>query len=52
MRPSALRRADVARQQQAVEDVLQGLEQLRKKNKASRSSILLLPGITDDSVSS
>lgn len=39
MRPSTLRRADVVRQQQAVDDILKGLEQLRKKNDTSTFGI-------------
>jgi hypothetical protein len=39
MRPNTLRRADVVRQQQAVDDVLEGLEQLKKKNETSTSDM-------------
>ena len=41
MRPSTLRRADVVRQQRAVDDVLEGLDQLKKKNEASACNALL-----------
>ena len=51
MRPSTLRRADVVRQQQAVDDILGGLEQLRKKNEASTSGMLSSFGIADHYVS-
>jgi len=40
MRPSTLRRADVVQQQQAVDDVLEGLDQLRKKNEAGTRDML------------
>jgi len=40
MRPSTLRRADVVQQQQAVDDVLEGLDQLRKKNEAGMCDML------------
>ena len=39
IRPSTLRRADVFRQQQVVDDVLEGLDQLRKKNEASMCDV-------------
>jgi hypothetical protein len=52
MRPNALRRAGVVRQQQAVDDILEGLEQLRKKNEAGTSGTRLPRGITNDGVSS
>ncbi|KAF9787866.1 UV radiation resistance protein/autophagy-related protein 14 [Thelephora terrestris] len=42
MRPTTLRRADVVRQQQAVDVVLEGLEQLRKKNEATKERIQTL----------
>lgn len=45
MRPNTLRRADAARQQQAVDDVLEGLEHLRKKNEASTSDMPPSPGV-------
>ena len=51
MRPSTLRRADVVRQQQAVDDVLEGLDQLRKKNEASTPDVLLQLGAADYNVS-
>lgn len=48
MRPSTLRRADVVRQQQAVDDVLEGLEQLKKKNEASTFELFPSLGIAND----
>jgi hypothetical protein len=50
MRPNTLRRADVVRQQQAVDDVLEGLEQLKKKNEASTSDIPPSHGVLDHRV--
>jgi hypothetical protein len=52
MRPNALRRAGVVRQQQAVDDILEGLEQLRKKNEASMSGTRPPLGIPNDNVTS
>ena len=51
MRPRTLRRADVIRQQRGVEDVLEGLDQLRKKNEASTRDTLPQLGVTDYNVS-
>ena len=51
MRPSTLRRADVVQQQQAVDDVLEGLDQLRKKNEASMCDVLPQLAFADYSVS-
>ena len=41
MRPSILRRADVVRQQRVLDEVLEGLDQLKKKNEASTCDTLL-----------
>ena len=45
VRPSALRRADVVRQQQVVDDILEGLNQLKKKNDTSTWNALSSLGI-------
>lgn len=42
MRPSSLRRADVVQRRQAVDDILEGLEQLRKRNEATKERIQTL----------
>ena len=42
MRPNTIRRADVVRQQQVVDEVLEGLEQLRKKNEAGTSNVPII----------
>lgn len=51
MRPNTLRRADVVRQQQAVGDILEGLDQLKKKNDGGTWNALLSLGLGYHSVS-